>query len=123
MKQGFGKFFWDNGNVYYGDFLKGKRTGKGKFTWKKSGDIYEGDNVDDSFTGKGKYTFKVSGDIYEGDFVELDFSGKGQYTWKNGNIFYGSFIRNKIQSGRLIYKSSGKVEYGRYDSSGYWRKR
>lgn len=41
-----------SGYKYEGDFVDGKRTGKGTFTWA-SGNKYEGDFVDGKFHGKG----------------------------------------------------------------------
>ena len=38
--------------IYQGDFVDGKSTGKGIYTWA-NGDKYEGDFVDGKSTGKG----------------------------------------------------------------------
>ena len=43
-----GKFLYKNGDVYTGDFFKGKREGTGKLTLKE-GPTYEGDWKDDKF--------------------------------------------------------------------------
>ena len=60
---------WNKGQIVYtGDFVDGKKTGKGRFEF--DGSHYEGDFVDGKFHGKGKYYFADSGKIYEGDFVE-----------------------------------------------------
>jgi len=45
------------GNRYEGDFVDGKRTGKGTFTWA-NGNKYEGDFVDGKFHGKGTLVSK-----------------------------------------------------------------
>ena len=54
--------------MYEGDFVDGKKTGKGKYTWA-DGNVYEGDYVDGKKTGKGKFTW-ADGNVYEGDFVD-----------------------------------------------------
>ena len=77
------KKIYDDGSVYEGDFVDGKRTGKGKYTYT-SGSVYEGDFVDGNFTGKGKYTY-ANGDVYEGDFVDGNFT-KGIIYDNYGNI-------------------------------------
>jgi len=45
------------GGRYEGDFVDGKRTGKGTFTWA-NGNKYEGDFVDGKFHGKGTLVSK-----------------------------------------------------------------
>jgi hypothetical protein len=63
------------GNRYEGDFVDGKRTGKGTFTWA-NGNRYEGDFVDGKLHGKGTFV-DVDGNRYEGDFVDGKFMVKG----------------------------------------------
>ena len=46
---------YENGDKYEGDFLDGKRNGKGIYTWP-NGDKYEGDWVDGKRTVKGTFT-------------------------------------------------------------------
>lgn len=47
---------WNYNKVKYtGDFLNGKKTGKGKFEFE--GNVYEGDFLDGMFHGNGKYKF------------------------------------------------------------------
>ena len=60
----------------------------------KDGDVYEGDWVDDKRTGKGIYKFK-SGNVYEGDFVDGKITGKGIYKFKSGNVYEGDFVDDK----------------------------
>lgn len=45
------------GEVYFGQFVKGKRHGRGKLIFSASGDVYEGDWNQDKMTGKGKYFY------------------------------------------------------------------
>ena len=75
---------YNDGCVYTGQVVNGKRHGKGTLTWP-SGSVYEGDWRDDKRTGKGKYTWS-SGNVYEGDFVDGNFTGKGKKIWANGSV-------------------------------------
>ena len=45
---------YHNGDKYEGQFINGKRQGKGKYIYK-NGDIYEGDFNQGLKEGKGKY--------------------------------------------------------------------
>jgi hypothetical protein len=54
---GQGKLVLSTGEVYFGQFVKGKRQGKGKLIFSASGDVYEGDWNQDKMTGKGKYFY------------------------------------------------------------------
>lgn len=62
----FKKYVLEDGSVYEGDFVNGKRTGKGKYTWP-SGDVYEGDFRNNEITGKGRKTL-ANGTVLKGDF-------------------------------------------------------
>ena len=114
LENGYGTYKWDNGEVYEGYWVKGERTGKGKYTWKESGDIYEGDFINSVRTGKGKYTWKESGDIYEGDFINSIRTGKGKYTWKeSGDIYEGDYINGVYTGkGKYTWKESGDIYEG-----------
>lgn len=86
---GKGKFEWNIGDVYEGNFVEGKRQGYGKYTWS-NGNIYEGLWSDGTHAGKGKYMWK-NGDQYEGDWVDGRRTGYGKYTFANGIINEGYF--------------------------------
>lgn len=56
-----GTLQWNDGNRYEGQWLKGRRHGKGTYIWP-DGHKYEGDYVDEKRQGFGKYTWK-NGDV------------------------------------------------------------
>lgn len=85
---------YDDGRVYSGNVVNGKRHGWGKMTWP-SGITYEGDWKDDRFSGKGKYTWP-NGDVYEGDFVDDKRTGIGTYTYADGRIKSGRWKDGKF---------------------------
>ncbi|KRX09970.1 Protein kinase-like domain [Pseudocohnilembus persalinus] len=98
-QNGFYQKIYSNG-VYVGDFIDGKRTGKGIFTLN-NGDIYEGDWVDDKMTGKGIFK-RNNRDVYKGDFIDGKQTGKGIYTWNNGDVYEGDWVDSKM-TGKGIY--------------------
>ncbi|MBQ2920994.1 MAG: TIR domain-containing protein [Oscillospiraceae bacterium] len=92
-RHGIGKLTWPDGDVYEGAWKDDKRTGKGKFTWP-DGNVYEGDFVAGKITGKGKKVW-ANGDIYEGGWKDDKCTGKGKYTWANGDIYEGDWKDDK----------------------------
>jgi len=42
LKHGFGKFFWNNGNLYDGMWLHNKQHGRGSFYYAKSKESFVG---------------------------------------------------------------------------------
>lgn len=68
MYKGECKFVFANGDVYVGDFVADRRTGKGKYTWS-TGQTYEGDFANDKMHGIGTYDFKNGKQPYTGEFV------------------------------------------------------
>ena len=85
---------YDNGDIYEGELVNGKRNGKGKMEYT-NGDIYEGLFKDDLKAGKGKMIY-ANGNIYEGFFAKDRPSGKGKLLYKNGNIYEGYFLEGKL---------------------------
>ncbi|MGE5616458.1 MAG: caspase family protein [Bacillota bacterium] len=106
---------------YEGDFKEGLKEGDGKYTWE-NGDRYEGTFVADRPDGRGKYAF-ANGDAYEGEVKASVISGRGVYTAKNGDVFEGSFADGKPQ-GIGIYRFAsgdryeGEMLQGRLEGKG-----
>lgn len=77
-------------------------TGKGKAEYK-TGDTYEGDFVEGKRQGKGVYTFKQNGDIYEGFYADNMKSGFGKivYTNKKGDDEEGGDAEDEEEGGAL----------------------
>lgn len=124
---------------YIGDFLDGKRHGKGKFIFS-DGSYWEGDWKDDAFTGQGRYIANhtqyegqflngkyhghgrkvyVDGSIYEGNWYQGVRQGTGRLTFRDGNYYEGSFSNNKRHGRGSVYNElgtiieSGSWEYGK----------
>lgn len=110
---GKGKYIYNNGYIYEGDFVGGNRSGLGILT-SPNGDFYEGMWANDQFNGQGtykwadgsKYTgewkngvqdgygifFYTNGDKYTGYFRNNKFNGKGKYTWADGSSQEGTYV-------------------------------
>ena len=111
-ENGSGTYVYANGFRFEGDFVNGKREGRG-FLKDPDGGTYDGMWSNDFFNGQGtKYTgewkdgiqdgygiyFYANGDKYTGYFKNNKFNGKGTYTWTNGQSATGTFRDGEMVS-------------------------
>ncbi|MEP7300282.1 MAG: hypothetical protein ABI699_02050 [Caldimonas sp.] len=82
---------WDNGDVFDGRMLDGKRSGKGRFVWA-SGQTYDGDWRDDVAVGEGTMVF-VNGDRYQGQVKDGEPHGRGKMQFSRGDTYEGQLDR------------------------------
>jgi len=87
------KKFQDKDEKYEGEFLNGKRSGSGCYSYW-NGDRYEGSWLEDSKTGLGSYIW-ASGAKFIGHFVENDREGHGKFIWPNGEMREGEWEADK----------------------------
>jgi|LauGreSBDMM110SN_4_FD.fasta_scaffold157680_1 hypothetical protein len=78
----------DKERKYTGQWEDGFMHGKGMFTWhSKRGDtVYEGDYVNGKREGRGKFTTNL-GEVYEGEWKDDKKNGSGTITTKDGVTF------------------------------------
>ncbi len=105
---GVGRVAWDNGDVFEGTLLVGKRQGHGVFTW--SGGQYNGQWVDDRAVGKGELIFK-NGDRYEGEVVDSIAHGEGFMKFASGDTYRGAFTNGKTHGlGVYVWRNGQTYE-------------
>lgn len=84
---------FSNGVKYVGDFVDDEFHGHGVYTSSEQ-EEYSGEFINGKRSGKGKLKF-ANGDIYEGELKDNRIEGEGVYTWKDGTTFKGFFINGK----------------------------
>ncbi len=115
VPHGNGRAEYKNGDVYEGEWNRGKRNGTGKISWAKGGEFvgewyedriisgngvvytvkdnfsfrYEGEYRDGERNGFGKYAFTDS--VYEGQWVNGKRHGQGKTVWNEGGEFVGEY--------------------------------
>lgn len=101
------------GNVYKGQYYKGKAQGKGTYKWQ-NGEIYTGEWHQGLRNGKGKWV-GIHGDSYEGD-------------WVNGKVSISiSFILSRLKgtefmSGKTVSESVSDIKFTGDKYEGEWYK-
>ena len=132
--EGIGKFIWEDGNYYIGEWKNNMKHGRGTIYYKNGTIKYEGDFINGKFEGNGIYIFEDGGfyigqyknDLkhgsgklfyedgnlkYDGEFSNGKFEGKGKYIYDDGNYYDGQW-KNGLKHGKgILYNNNGKVIY------------
>lgn len=80
---------YSNGDVYEGEFHKGKSSGSGVYYYHMSG-RYEGDWVDEKYDGYGVETW-ARGSRYRGQYRQGLRHGIGVYRFYTGDVYVGEW--------------------------------
>eukprot|EP01088_Endostelium_zonatum_P014314 TRINITY_DN3095_c0_g1_i1.p1 TRINITY_DN3095_c0_g1~~TRINITY_DN3095_c0_g1_i1.p1 ORF type:complete len:1160 (-),score=378.01 TRINITY_DN3095_c0_g1_i1:136-3615(-) len=134
MKNGRGRFKWQNANRYEGEWKEDHRHGRGRMIYG-DGDKYEGEWIQGKKHGFGCVTY-MNESRYEGSFVQgereghgvLTFSnndqydglwkggkkeGYGIYIWANGSVYKGEYVNGKKEGrGIMVYNNGDLYEGG-----------
>ena len=111
---GNGKYIYENGEIYIGQWSNGKRHGKGILYYDNGKIAYEGDFVNDFYDGYGTYYYEKGG-YYEGEWKKGKKDGKGIIFYENGKIKYKGDFVNNFYEGYGIYNDPEGRHY-----EGYW---
>jgi len=89
---------------YHGDFLSGKKNGKG-IKVMANGDRYTGEFLDDYRHGQGIYVWgdktQWAGDRYDGEYQRDLRHGWGIFQWNNGDRYEGQW-KNDLRMGPSV---------------------
>ncbi|KAF7997844.1 hypothetical protein HCN44_009242 [Aphidius gifuensis] len=136
-RNGFGKAFLSNGDIYVGLYSNGLRHGKGLYKFKNGSSYdgewqrglkfgngtfiypnnshYQGEWKNNIKSGFGIYHYE-NGDCYEGSWNDDVRHGLGTYFFKSYGVKYmGTWINDKMQG-------PGQLIYPKYRYHGYWEK-
>ncbi len=112
LRHGKGKMTYQDGNIYEGPFVHGKKSGEnGAMTFAANGDKYVGQWQSDQPNGKGKYYFFTK-ERYEGDFVNGTFEGQGTMYYPDGARFVGGWSKNRKNGSGIFYAADGREKRG-----------
>ena len=129
-----GKYIWEDGKYYIGEYKDNIPNGKGKKYYSNGNILYEGDFINGKFEGNGKYycnngyyfigeykdglrngkgiKYHNNGNIYfEGDYINDKADGYGKCFWDDGEYYLGQFKNGSIEGKGTIYYKNGKIKY------------
>lgn len=112
VRQGYGTFKYNNGDVYTGWWANNKRDNTGTCKYK-NGDRYEGNWKDDTYDGHGHLTY-ASGDEYVGYWKSGKMNGYGVYCWADGTTYKGDFKDDQKDGGGLYITAAGDTIAGEF---------
>lgn len=118
IRQGFGKKIYSNGEIFEGVWDKGNKV-HGKMTYQ-NGDVYYGDFIDNEKNGDACKMEFSNGNVYEGNFYNDDIHGKGTMKYMNGDIYEGEFKHNLLHGTGIMNRANGDIEEGSWDNGNYY---
>lgn len=99
--------------VYAGEWQRGQMHGHGQHT-DVEGNVYIGQFVKGKRNGTGRLEM-ANGDVYEGEWENDLYHGAGVLTYHTGNVFEGRFSGGKKEGpGKHFYASTDKVYEGEW---------
>ena len=108
---GKGILYYKDGKIEYdGDFIKGKREGKGKYIYE-DGQYYIGQWVNNFKHGKGIEYYKNGTIKYVGDFNNGKLEGYGKYIYEDGEYYIGQWLNNLKHGKGILYHNNGTIWY------------
>ena len=123
QKEGKGRLYYPNGDIYDGYFKNDKREGEGKLYFKLgglheyAGGWYDGNFKDDLMDGPGELFDKNGVMIFKGEF-EKGFQKYGRLLLSGSDWYVGEFSNNHRHGHGILYVKNdialeGPWEYGR----------
>ena len=97
--------------IYEGELVDGKCEGKGKYIFE-TGDYYIGEFKNGLREGKGFQYYKNKNYQYEGMWKDDKRNGHGKYYYENGDYFIGFWKDNKKVGKGELYDKNGEINIG-----------
>lgn len=101
-----------NGAVYEGQYVEGKKCGKGKLTYPDKS-VYDGEWAEDVQEGQGTFVY-ASGDVYTGAHHAGKRHGQGMYHYKTSHCqLIGEWQEGGFVTGRWVHRD-GSMFHGTF---------
>ncbi|MFS7924331.1 putative 1-phosphatidylinositol-4-phosphate 5-kinase [Helianthus anomalus] len=103
---------YSNGDVYEGEFYKGKCSGSGVYYYNMNG-RYEGDWVDQKYDGYGVETW-AKGSRYRGQYRQGLRHGFGVYRFYVGDMYAGEWVKGQCHGYGVHTCEDGSKYFGEF---------
>lgn len=126
-RNGYGEQKFPNGDRYEGNFKNDMFEGRGIYRYT-SGNEYDGMFKRGTKEGKGEFRVKQKNgfDVYVGTFKKGLKEGKFTVNYANGDVFTGTYVKDRKSHGKIVYKSGavyeGPFENGNFSGKGVFTK-
>ncbi len=101
-KHGKGSYKFADGTIYTGYFKNDQPHGNGSIKYF-NGDSYIGEFVNGKMNGQGTYTFSKTGEKYVGQWKDNRRHGQGTLYWSNGGNWSGIWENDKQKKGKVSF--------------------
>ena len=92
--EGYGKYVWENGDAYIGNWKNGEQNGDGSYTF-------------------------ATGSKYTGGYKNGLRYGTGTYIWADGEKYTGQWMNDKQHGEGSYYKKDGTIQIGVWENGTY----
>ena len=118
---GTGTYTFPNGANYAGQWVKNKKSGNGVYSWP-DGKSYDGRWKNDHKEGYGVFKWP-DGTMYKGDFKNNQRNGFGTYSWPNGSSYEGEWANGKKHGAGIYTFPDGNQVGGTWEAGNQKAKR
>lgn len=108
------RFTWSNGEIYNGEWMHGKMSGKGQKV-QIDGSMLDGTFNCGKLHGWGNKTF-IEGDQFEGLFENDSRHGYGEYSWFDGSRYCGLWSRDDAHGVGTMVRGQYACAGNKFDS-------
>jgi hypothetical protein len=115
LPHGKGLTFFENGDVFEGNYNRGKREGEGSMKYNDGG-YYTGSWANDNIHGRGSYRY-LNGDSYDGDWRDGKPHGKGTHKYASKSVYEGSWVNGQCQGRGKMAFYNGNTYNGQWKNS------
>jgi len=118
-REGVGKAAYTNGDTYEGEYVNGKRDGKGVYIYKAKNWRYEGQFKAGLRHGLGVMQYSKT-ERYQGFWVEGKKSGQGTMWYANKDIYTGEWLDGEKHGAGVYYfhETGGELD-GTWEAGNY----
>ncbi|CAD8113588.1 unnamed protein product [Paramecium sonneborni] len=104
-RSGVGKYIWNDGSTYFGEFVDGTFNGYGQMNFE-NGNTYLGEWKNGLMSGIGNFTWKQPKEEYVGQYKKNKKNGFGIHKFSDGRKYIGYFHQGLFDGQAILQKKN-----------------